>query len=184
MIHTATYAQPLRAIGQTLEVLHVEAFEIESQGDNYLVRGRIEGPALEKAMPQEVKESSLRVVWGKLRGRSPEPSGPSQLPPSSMGFHLRYSSEDIDRMEQEGQARRRDPHGALDPYSVSQLLRAVGAYVDHKAARLLGLSWRDQSVSLVYEAAQGRRELEVLRLFSVYDFWVRMSVRRSKRNPS
>ena len=138
MIHTSDYARSLRAIGQALEVLHVEAFQMESRGDDYLVLGGVT-------------------------------------------LQLRYTSEEIDRLEREGQARRRDPNGMPDGRSMSQLMRAVGAYLNHKGARLLRIFWLDQSVSLAYETAQGRQELDVRSLSSMYKFWVRMCGNRTGR---
>ncbi|MCZ6625036.1 MAG: hypothetical protein O7B35_12525 [Deltaproteobacteria bacterium] len=184
MLNTADYAQPLRTMGQDLEVLRVEAFEIESVGNDYIIRGRTEVPPLEESPSHAFKKSGLRAVWGRFRGRYSEQKEPTAHQPSSVGLELHYTPEDIERLEREGQARRRDPNRMPNAHSTSQLLRAVGAYVDHKGARLLAVSWRDQSVSIVYETAQGRRELDVFRLDSMYDFWVRMYLRRVDRTRS
>jgi hypothetical protein len=62
---------------------------------------------------------------------------------------------------------------------MSQLLRAAGGYVDQKGARFKALSWRDESVALVYETIQGRREFDAFKLDSMYEFWVRMSIRNT-----
>lgn len=139
---TTTFALPLRAIGQALEALHIEAFDMEKEGDDYIVRCKSKDSA----------------------------------------FELRYTPEDVDRLEREGQARRHNPNGMADGHSMAELLRAAGDYVDWKDGRLLGISWQVQSVSIVYETVQGRRKLDVLTIPSMYDFWLAMFLRRTVCN--
>jgi hypothetical protein len=159
MTPTANYASPLRAIGQALEVLHVESFDMEKEGDDYLVRARNERPPREKVRPEQEECSAT-------------PSTPNT-------FHIRYTPGDIKRLEQEGRARRCNTNKKPDGHSMSQLLRAAGGYVDQKGARFKALSWRDESVALVYETIQGRREFDAFKLDSMYEFWVRMSIRNT-----
>jgi hypothetical protein len=165
----ADYALPLRAIGQALEVLHVESFDVEVEGDDYLVRARTKRSPREKIPRQGVPGSVVRI----------EQEESSRMGSSPVTFQLRYTPEDIERLEQEGQARRRSPKKKADGHSMSQLLRAAGGYVNQKGARFKALSWRDESVAIVYETIQGRRELDAFRLDVMYDFWVRMSIRKA-----
>lgn len=167
---TASYAQTLRAIGQTLEVLDLEAFELKSDGRDYLVRGETAALLLEK---QDLQESGLRAVWRRLlRGQQAKPRS----------IELRYTPEDIDRLQREGQTRRRDPHEIPDPYSVSEILRAVGAYLDLKGAHLLEVSRRNGRVTIQYETAEGRRTVEKHKLSSLYNFWVHRCMQRDSHS--
>lgn len=150
----------------------MESFNMASEADCYLVQGWAE------ASPQYSQRNSLRALWGRLRGQHLGHQEPPEVPPSPVSIQLRYTVEDISRLEREGQARRRDSNLIPNGHSMSQLLRAVGGYVSRKPACLVAVSWRDQSVSIVYETAQGRRELDNFRLDSVYDLWVHMSLRR------
>ncbi len=168
MTPVANYAIPLRAIGQALEVLHIKSFDMEIEGDDYLVRARTERSRREKS-PQKGVPDSIAPT---------EPEESSGIRSSSATFQLRYSPEDVERLEQEGQARRCATSKKPDGHSMSQLLRAAGGYVNRKGARFKALSWGDQSVTLVYETTQGRRELDAFRLDTMYDFWVRMSIRK------
>ena len=137
------YAKPLRAIGQDLEKLHVQEFEVESDGNDYIVRGRA------KADP-------------------PEES-------------FRYTPEDLNRLEREGQAKRHDPNQMPNARSASQVLRATGAYVNDTSSRLLGVIWQNQSVRIMYETALGSQEVDEIEVSSMYDFCMHMYLHRDKR---
>lgn len=165
---TANYASPLRAIGQALEVLHIKSFDVELEGDDYLVRAKSERSRRGGSPQEDIPDGDVQ------EGRK-ESSGIR----SSNAFQARYTPEDIERLEQEGQARRDNPNKKPDGHSMSQLLRAAGGYVDRKGARLKALSWRDESVAVVYETVQGRREFDAFRPDTMYDFWVRMSIRKT-----
>jgi len=91
---------------------------------------------------------------------------------------LRYQPEDLERLEQEGEARRREPNGMPDPYSLPQLLRTLGNYMGRREARFLTLSWSEEVAGLVYETAEGRRNVESFTLASIYELWVHMYLRR------
>jgi hypothetical protein len=155
------YAQTLRAIGQSLELLHIESFDLESRGNDYLVRGRTAAP------PRVVQESVLWVFW-RLKDRDPSP----QAVPEAFG--LLYTPEQIDQLENKGRAKRHDPHGMPDTTSVSQILRATGAYLDAKGARPLGISRREQEVTVRYETAEGQGAFEEHALSFFHDFGIRM----------
>jgi hypothetical protein len=156
------YSQSLRALGQCLERRGLTAFDVENKDDAYLVRDR-------SAEEPETKDTA-----------DPNAApGEAELIRSDAPFRLRYTQDEIAGLDLEGRARRRDPSGMPDAYSLSQLLRAVGAYVQHKHGRLLALCWREQWAAIIYEAETGR-EVEILKPSSIYDFWVRMYVMRSE----
>ena len=173
---TPTYARTLRAIGHALESLHVEAFDLESNGKGYHVRGEAKAHLLENSPLQNLLKSGLRAVWRTLQG-------PYQPPPSPVALELHYSPEDIERLDSEGRERRSDPKGMPDTFRLSQALRLVGAYIDLKGARLLGLSMRDQWITLRYETAQALRRVEEHRIASLQDLSVNRYLHRSNRNP-
>jgi hypothetical protein len=169
-------SQSLRAIGQDLEARHVKAFDLERQNDEYCVRVRKQTPPPESSLPLKLSRSVFRAA--RLRFREPAPKKENFI---ASATELRYPPEDIDRLEHEGQARRRNRNGMPDPHSLSQLLRAVGGDINRRAVHLLAISWREESVSIVYRTAEGRRELDNFRLVdSIYDLWVHMYLRRCK----
>jgi hypothetical protein len=167
-------SQSLRAIAQDLEARHVKAFDLERQNDDYFVWVRTQ------TLPEEPPLKVERAVPWTSRLRFWHHPVTQEGNFRASATQLRYSPEDVDRLEDQGQARRRDPNGMPDARSLSQLLRAIGGHVSRSAVELLAISWREESVSVVYKTSQGRREMDAFRLDSIYDLWVNMYLRRSK----
>lgn len=180
VMETIRYSQALRTIGQALEVLHIEAFDLEKEDGSYVVHYKSERPIQESLSQGGIPDSVVQIVWGSAPARPPDQTDTLKKGASLVNLDLRYTPEDIERLERDGQARRCSTGGKPDGHSISQLLRAVGGYVNKRDARLLGISLRDQSINIVYETTQGRRELDVLRLDSMYDFWLQMCLRRAE----
>ncbi len=146
------YAKPLRAIGQDLEKLHVQKFEMESDGNDYIVRTMVEA--------DQVNHDAAT--------------------PSYKTLDLRYTPEDLNQMEREGQAKRHDLNQMPNARSISQVLRATGAYVNDSSSRLLGVIWQNQSVRIMYETALGSQEVDEIEVSSMYNFWMHMYLHRDK----
>jgi hypothetical protein len=178
----SNYAKPLRTIGQALEVLHVRDIDIESQGDDYLIRGKMETQLQQPAPQEDINENKIRMIWGRLRGKKADEDGDSQPALTFAPLELRYTLEDIERLEREGQARRHDAGGMPNNHSVSQILRTVGGYVENKRARLVGIHWNDHSVLIQYEKSDGQRSIEKITVSSLYDYCVHMYMQRAGRN--
>jgi hypothetical protein len=181
MTLNANYAHPLRTIGQDLEALRVDSFEMEREGDDYLIWSKVELPPLENPASDVNKERSLRSMWRRMLGLPSELNEPPPPIPAPVDLELRYTPEDIERLEREGQHKRRDPHKMPDTYSLSQILRAVGTYVSRKGARLCSISMQNHSLNVQYETSGGSRNTEVLTVSSMYDFCVHMYMHRTDR---
>lgn len=184
MFENVGYAHPLRAIGQALELLNLESFDMEPEGDDFLVRGQVVRPGMEAA-EQAAQENRVRHVWGLIAGgkaRPPEITTPRATTVSQID--LRYTAKDLDRLEQAGRAKRRDPNGMADAASLSQFLRTIGAYLDQKNVRLLHISRHGKSITVQYETTSGQKNEEVLGPPDLYDFWVRMYMKRAARSGS
>lgn len=160
------WGQIPRAIGQGLEARRVKSqFHIECRGDECRVWAK---------MP-EAPESRLRSVLRRMHLPHHAQSAPladTQKEDSGAVYFWRFPSfyygpADLEWLEDEGEAKRRDPNGMPDPYSPSQLLRALGSYVGRRAARFVALSWTEEFVALVYETAEGRRNVESFTLASI-----------------
>lgn len=180
MTGTIGYAQPFRAIGQALETLNLQIFEIEPSGEDFLVRGHLPNPVVVTA--DALSPASLNTVWGNLPPLSSE-KHPEQNEPNAplLPIELQYTSKDIERLEQEGRANRTDPNRVPECSSLSQVLRCVGAYLVQKRARLIKL-WRDSdSVSLEYQTSLGNMLKDTLVVAELYDLWVRMYMQRAER---
>lgn len=172
-----SYAKDLRAVGQAAEALGIKILDLEIDGKNYVVRGKIGG-----SQPVDIPLGcSLRDLLGKawsiLGARSRTQPSPSIL-------ELRLSQGDIERLDSEGSAKRRNPNGMPNAYSLSQVLRGSGSYVDQQPeARLVGVAVRDGRVTLLYETSQGERRVEQVKVDFLYEHWVTMYLRRANRSP-
>jgi hypothetical protein len=89
---------------------------------------------------------ALRAIGQDLEGKYPRNfnlvivgdsfvvRGKAGLAPFLRTFELRYTAVDVGRLEREGWAKRINSTGMPDFLSLSQVLRAVGCYVDLKGA--------------------------------------------------
>ena len=177
------YSTILRVIGQELEPLRPEAYEIVCYGNSYLVRCRVkEDPAKKKDEEKKIRKlpSFLRLWREEEKPAVPETvgSGPS------MNVELFYYLEDIERLDEQHETPQGDPGAMPDPYSFSFTLGAVGEFLDRKPdARLLYASNRAQEgreIVILYETGQGTRTLEEYPISGLYDLWVRQYVHKKK----
>ena len=181
-ISPADYARHLRAIGQDLEILRFSRFNLEFTGDAYLVWVKPSESSDSSQPLLRIGKNRLQKLW---RNRTPprmigqEESFP--LSSSQTGRRLRYSVQELDRIEREQRARRRRQSTNADGHSLSQLLRTLGDMLGQKSERLLGIAWQDLSIGVVLETPQGRKEIEVFRPDNLYDLWVRMYLKRDNR---
>jgi len=181
-INPADYSRHLRAIGQDLENLHLTSFNLECTSNAYLVWVRADNQSDSINPLFRISRSRLQKLW---RNKSqPTVLGHEEsytLPSSQTGRRLRYSVQEIDRIERDQRARRRRPSGTADGHSLPQLLRTIGDLIGQKNERLLGISWQELSVSTVVETVEGRKEIDVFRPDNLYDLWVKMFLRRDNR---
>jgi len=176
------YAQPLRAIGQALETLNLTSFELEPVGDDFYVKG-ILAAAHPELSQDHLSLENLSAVWGKLSETESvnRDSDTTKPVPVLTPIELQYTMKDVDRLEQEGQAKRSDPHRVPDTSRLSQILRCVGAYLNQKPARLLKLARNSEAISVEYETSLGSIHKETLAVSEMYDLWVRMYMQRAER---
>ncbi|MFQ5682046.1 MAG: hypothetical protein ACE5HC_02135 [Candidatus Binatia bacterium] len=151
------YNQALRAIGQALEAERMDAFDLRSSGDTYLVRGK---PA---------KRNPLQALLQKWQGRDHR---------EQESWQLSYSSADIARLEQLGRGNRREAHRLPDFYSQSSILRTLGAYLDMKGAQLLQVSRKELTIMILYRTNRGHPELEERSISSFYNLYLQMYQKR------
>jgi hypothetical protein len=181
-ISPADYARHLRAIGQDLENLHLTTFNLEYVGDSYLVWVRSDDQTENNNPLFRISKNRLQKLWrNKMPPRTLGHEEPSPLSTTQTGKRLRYAIPELDRIEREQRARRRQQSGNADGHCLSQLLRTVGDLVSQRGNRLLGIAWQELSVSVVIETPHGRKEIDVFRPDNLYDLWVRMYLKRDNR---
>ena len=165
------FAHQLRALGQALEKFSFSAFDIELRSGTYWVTGCAQGP-------ENIKFSFSRFVRELLRGSTVQPT----LTCSDNQLDLRFSPEEIERFDVRGRINRQDPSKMPDPYSLSQILRGAGSYLDKRdITQLMGISLKGKWVTVNYQTAEGRLEQAQQDLEYFYDYWVKMYLHRSNR---
>jgi hypothetical protein len=159
-----------------LEGLQAEAFDLESEGSDYIIRIKGNEPSVESSRQRDFLKNIVEEVWGPL-------------PPDLEVFHsptpaqlLRYTPSDIERLETEERSKRGNPNAMPDAQRISQVLRVIGDYLNQKHARVFAISWVSNSVSVTYETTEGRREREKFTVATLYERAVHMYSRRSSRD--
>lgn len=168
------FSQLLRPVGQMLEPLLIESFSLKVEDRGVAVYA--EKHETPHVSPPNV---SLKVSWQIFRRKKAEPAQDTQ--PSSGTLEVHYTHEDIARMDDEGQSKRTGAPGSPEAHTLSQILRAVGAFVDQKQGRLLAVTKDGQEISIEYESALKRDLTEKFTVASLYDYWVKMYLRRRDR---
>src|SRR5215475_15914915 len=145
---TVLHAKFLSAIGQYLEILRLRAFELEKQGDFYIVRSELLTEAHERILKNHLAEQGesthLTVGDGWL----------SYGPLGSAPLNVR-------------ELEKRDNHGFEQTDKLAQLLSTVGDHLDSKKTTAFKISWASDSVSVDYETPTGvgeRREFTIKKL--------------------
>lgn len=170
------YSGLLRPVGQILESLSIDGFTLRVEDAGVSIRGQKPEPRKEPAPPQAI---SLRVVWQSLRGKKQDSVAEPQ--PSSGILELHYTHEDIGRVDDEAKSRRVEAGGRPEAHALSQILRAVGGVVDQKQGRLISVTKEGPEITVEYETALKQKIVEKFTAATLYDFWVRMYLRRSSR---
>lgn len=168
--HGSDYATALRAIAYALKAAKVEAFELACEAPNYVVS--VESQSGKKRRIKDTFETALKVLQRTFAGRHSKTSW--------AGPELIYTPQHIARLDRDGRLKRREG-GQPDPHSLPQALRAIGAYLDHKDARLLQIAKRGPSITIRYETALDGQKTEEFTPPSLYALFVHRYVKRSDR---
>ncbi len=173
-----SYSRILRVIGQTLEPLRPQTYEVVCYGNCYLVRCRVK----ENREGKKEEEKKVRGFSAFLRlWREQEKPVTGESEQTSMNVEFLYSLDEINRLDEERKQPRSGADTVSDPYSLSNTLRVVGEFLDRKRdAKLLFASNHGQDVVILYEVKPGIRNLEQYPISTLYEYWVKQYVRRKK----
>ena len=171
---TLNGSQTLRAIGQLLEALNIESFKLRVDDNDFLVRDRF------PRRNREIKvRDGLGSAWKIMRARDARFENSFR---STGVLQFRVAQEDVALLERDGQERRRSPGKAPEIGAPSQILRAIGGFVDHKSGRLLEVSKNDLDVYFEFELPSRETVMERFTVSSLYDYWVSMYLKRTDRS--
>jgi hypothetical protein len=174
------YEHILRAVGQGLESLSLETFELEVADDVFSVQGtpsQKEYGHSSMAKLNPFKEAFLNICQ-TLRQPPPAATPAGTVPRPSHSLQMQFTQADIDELELEGRALRSDWERSPLSHSLSQILRTVGWYVDQKKGHLQKISMTGERVSFSYMASVGTQKSELLTLLQIYDMWVHLFKQR------
>lgn len=164
---TSRYELTLRAIGQALEALGVESFELVLEGDNFVVYGGPESASL--------REKPSVGRFGLFRRKK------TQNKPRR-GFYIsgmRFRESDIRRLDRQGKDIRISAERCPDTNSLSHGLRMIGAHIDKTGVRLLGVV-REKGLFTVWHKSRSGGELkQIFTHTNLYDLWVHLYKKRA-----
>lgn len=152
------YSYTLRAIGQSLEAQNIDAFELIVGESELVVRGR-------KGARQD--QSSFLGRW---LGR-PDEKAESII-------ELSYNTDDIRRLQELGEGRRQNPNQQPDYFALSQILRTVGAYIDHTNFQFRRLRRTGPRLEVEFQESDGQIRTEEHLVPSFHNYFLQMYMRR------
>jgi len=161
-----TYAQSLRVIGVSLEVLGISSFNLEKYGEDYVVHTTGSEPTRGKSFGKRIAGILLR--W----------SHNSDKKPSDL---LTYTLSDILRLDSEQRLQYSKTNVMPDAHKLAQILRVIGDHLDRKEACAFTIFMSSDAVSVWYKTSVGHQARESFTVENLYDLAVHMYLRRSKR---
>jgi hypothetical protein len=167
------HTRSLRAIGETIEELGLDTFEIEQDGQNYRLRSaalpdRSITAGRKKAALQssELESSTLDITQLKTKDGS-----------------LEYRPVHISRLDSQSRHKRRQHVSGQNAHAhqTAQLLRSLGRHLDGVEAQGLRLSWSAQVVTVEYRRGDGQQMKEQFSIDKLREQTFRSRLRRASR---
>jgi hypothetical protein len=162
------HAKSLRVIGQSLEVARLAAFELEKDGQYYVVRSDSLTQTREWILQNALSENEFS-------------ERPTRQP--TVKRSLGFSPRDISRLDAEGQKRRRNQSSShmQESSKLSQLLRTLGDHLDRTGVSAFHISWLPDSVSVDYQRPDGESDLRRFTPEKLQQLGLHTRFRRSSR---
>jgi hypothetical protein len=168
----SAYEVILRAIGQALEALAIESFELVLEADDFVVYGG------STSVGQPEPEASPRLFQLFRRNAAKvKPRG---------GFHIsgmRFCEGDIERLDRQGKDIRMSSVKCPDASSVSHNMRMIGAHLDKMGLTLIRVIMGKGLFTLCYKSRSGAEMKEVFTQANLYDLWVHLFKKRNDVEP-
>lgn len=155
----SSYAQTFRALGQSISKFNPHSFDLEFDGHDYIVNGVSKNPS-RSAVTKTRTENNL-----------------------STGFsNLRFTQSEVELIDGTGKQSRADKDvSRVDPHSIPNVLRTIGAYLDARDLRFLRLSSDNGNVTVWHINNMQVETKEVFTPINTYDLWVRYFKKREPR---
>ena len=132
------HAKSLRAIGQSLETAHIEAFVLDKKNHSYVVRSETLTPTRQWIL---LRHSIVETVWDSLARHQ------NQTQLTGGDGWISYDPVAIARLDGQGrQKRRSNPSPHRREVELARLMRAVGGQLDIMQVNRLGFRFRDRRI--------------------------------------
>ena len=173
---TVRYQNILRAIGQGLETLNVDSFDLLEASDNEFVAGGNCNRSTNSYKPKPSRKKSFLTLFSN--NRKLKTTRTSVLERFNF-VGLRFTRDDIELLDRKGKVLRSSENACPpNPHSIAHILRMTGVYLDYKRSRLLGLSWHQQILTLWHINTLGAEVKEEFTPPDLYDVWVHQFKKR------
>lgn len=164
------YANSLRVIGQSLDTANVRIFRLGTQGQDYVVQS-------------QYFEEHTEYFLQRAQVRYEVRTGHDDNLHANASFRL--NSNHIKKLNHLGRLQRNfNPYPSAHGHvGLSQLLRSLGDFLDHKGAQAFQINWRDNSISVDFRTSSIQSESRMFtierlqRLSSVAKFQLGRSFR-------
>ena len=162
------YAKSLRVIGQSLEVARVTTFELEKDGQDYLVRSDFLSETSEWILRNAVGESNFTEQSSRR---------------STINRPLRFTPYNISRLDSHEQKQRQRHSSSQTQGSrkLSQLLRSLGDHLDRTTVGAFRILWNADAVSVDYQEPDGRSDCRTFTPDKLQQLGLHTRFRRSTR---
>ncbi|MGH7793317.1 MAG: hypothetical protein ACREQ2_00215 [Candidatus Binatia bacterium] len=161
---TLSNAQSLRVIGQDLNALDINVFNLGRRNDEYTLG--LEGREAGK-QPTEHKTAFKRIVQAILRRDDF---------PRKISEPRQFSAAEIFWAHIARGIKRQTSDGVTDLHELSLLLRVLGSYLDKNEADDFIIFWSTDSVKVVYDNKEDN-----FTMLNLYDLGTSMYLKRSNR---
>jgi hypothetical protein len=164
MAESLSYAQSLRVVGQDLDALGVDFFELAKWGDDYIVwPGHAEFTRKLSAEKRFLSKITQKILGHEDLAR--------EIP-----NRLYFTPSQILWADTQRRLKRKISGSPSDLRDLSFVLRVLGDYLDRKKIGQFTISWSKDSIMISYDQKQESFTAE-----NLYDFGIGMYLRRSTR---
>src|SRR5882724_2453754 len=161
------HAKSLRVIGQSLENAKLPAFELDTDGLDYVVRSDSLTRTAEWILRQAIGEREL-------------------IPQSSVTVNrpLRFTQLVISRLDSTAQKQRRNHASSQTQGSnkLSQLLRSLGDHIERTEVSAFHISWNADSVCVDYQETDGKTDSRTFTPEKLHQLGMHIRFRRASRS--
>lgn len=162
--------QELRIVGQGLESLEVEDFDLQGEGLGYFALG-IPRRHAEAAQNAADLWNKVRTSWQSLTGQRYSIRKFLDVGPGIL--RVLFTTEGLLKLEAAG-ITRRNPNspGVPDFTKLAQPLRMVGEHLDAQSAHLLNVSKRGDRIAFAYATGPTDKRMEKWKVSQMFGKWM------------